>query len=94
MKTFPAGNKTLPQRYFISQEVFASEGERIFSTQWLCVGHQNDIAKPGEYFLREIFGESLIILRDQSGQVRAFYNVCRHRGTRLCEEAHGQFHET
>ena len=94
MKAVPPGGKTLAQRYFISQEIFTTERDRIFSTQWLCFGHQNDIAKPGEYFVREIIGESVIVLRDQRGQVHAFYNVCRHRGTRLCEESRGEFRET
>src|SRR5437016_6278758 len=92
--TFTAGAKTLPQRYLISPQVFAQEQERIFSRQWLCVGHQSQLAKPGAYVVQEIAGESLIILRDQKGQLRGFYNVCRHRGTRLCEEKSGQLRET
>ena len=86
--------KTLPQRYFVSADVFAAEQERIFAQQWLCVGHQSQIANPGDYFVLDAAGESLIVLRDQKAQVRAFYNVCRHRGTRLCEEKTGQFRET
>ena len=93
-ETFTAGAKTLPQRYFVSPEIFAQEQERIFSAQWLCVGHQQQLARPGEYFLQEVAGESLILLHDQKGHLRAFYNVCRHRGTRLCEEKQGRFSET
>jgi len=93
-ETFASGSKTLPQRYLISPEVFAKEQECIFSRQWLCVGHQSQLAKAGDYFVREVAGESLILLRDQKGQVRGFYNVCRHRGTRLCEEKSGQLRET
>jgi Rieske 2Fe-2S family protein len=93
-ETFTPGAKTLPQRYLISPEVFQAELARIFSTHWLCVGHQGEVAQPGDYFLRAVAGESLIILRDQKGKVRAFYNVCRHRGTRLCEKETGQFRET
>jgi len=90
-ETFTSGAKTLPQRYFVSQDVFAREQERIFSTQWLCVGHQSQLAKAGDFFTQEVAGESLIVLRDQQGEVRAFYNVCRHRGTRMCEEKSGSF---
>ena len=43
--------KTLPQRYFISPEIFAGEQARIFSNHWLLVGHQSQIAKPGDFFL-------------------------------------------
>ena len=84
--TFTAGAKTLPQRYFVSPEIFAKEQEKIFSAQWVLVGHQSQIAKAGDYFVQEVAGESLIIVRDQKAEVRGFYNVCRHRGTRLCEE--------
>src|SRR5438445_12313414 len=92
-ETFTSGAKTIPQSYFISPEVFAKEQEHIFSTQWLCVGHQSQLAKAGDYFVQEVAGESLIILRDQQGDVRAFYNVCRHHGTRLCEEQSDHFGE-
>ena len=83
------GAKSLPQKYFISQEVFAREQAEIFSKQWLLVGHQSQIPKPGDYFLATIAGESVIVTRDQKSQVRGFYNVCRHRGTRLKEDAYG-----
>jgi Rieske 2Fe-2S family protein len=83
------GAKTLPQRYFISPELYCREQEVIFSTQWLCVGHQSCIAHAGDYFVQQVAGESLIIVRDQKGSIRAFYNVCRHRGTRLCENERG-----
>ncbi|MCI0745973.1 MAG: aromatic ring-hydroxylating dioxygenase subunit alpha [Verrucomicrobia subdivision 3 bacterium] len=93
-ETFTAGAKTLPQRYFVSPEIFAQEQQRIFSARWLCVGHQNHIPAAGQYFTASAAGESLIIVRDQAGSVHGFYNVCRHRGTRLCEEKTGHVRET
>jgi len=93
-ETFTAGARTLPQRYFISEEVFGAERERILSVEWLCVGHESQIANSGDYFTHQLFNESVVILRDQAAKVRAFYNVCRHRGTRLCEEKAGQLRET
>jgi len=93
-ETFTAGAKTLPQNYLISPEVFAKEQKRILSTQWLCVGHQGQLAKPGDYFVQEVVGEGLIILRDRKGGARGFYNVCRHRGTRICEEKSGHLRGT
>ena len=89
-ETFTTGAKTLPQCYFISPDIFAKEREAIFSTQWMCVGHQSEIAKAGDYFVQEVAGESLIIVRDKGGEWLAFYNVCRHRGTRLREDRPGQ----
>src|SRR5438552_9996230 len=88
--TFVAGAKTLPQRYFISPEVFAQELEKIFSMQWILVGHQSQIARPGDYFVSEVSGESLIVVRDKRGEIHGFYNVCRHRGSRLIENRNGQ----
>jgi Rieske 2Fe-2S family protein len=88
MKTRTAhGAKTLPGHYFTSPEIFATEMERIFGQRWLCMGRATDIPVPGDYVLRQIGNESVIVLRDQAGDIRAFYNVCRHRGTQLCAEA-------
>src|SRR4051812_37904135 len=83
------GAKSLPQRYFVSPELFEEESEKIFARHWVLVGHQSEVAKAGDYFVRDVAGESLIIVRDKSEEVRGFYNVCRHRGTRLCEEERG-----
>jgi len=87
--TFTPGTTTLPQRYFVSSEVFAEEQEKIFSRQWVLAGHQSQIAKSGDFFVPDVAGESLIVTRDRNGEIRGFYNVCRHRGTRLCEEQNG-----
>ena len=87
--TFQQGAKTLPQRYFVSPEIFAQELEKIFATNWVLVGHQSQLTEPGDYFLAEVAGESLIVTKDQRSTIRAFYNVCRHRGARLCEEQNG-----
>src|ERR1043166_1967354 len=89
-ESFAAGAKTLEQKYFVSGEIFAEEQAKIFSKQWALVGHQSQKARASQYFLTQIAGESLIVVRDQRSQVRGFYNVCRHRGTRLCEDKTGQ----
>jgi Rieske 2Fe-2S family protein len=83
------GAKSLPQKYFVSPEVFAGEQTAIFSKEWLLVGHESQMKKSGDFFLATIAGESVIVVRDQKSEVRAFYNVCRHRGTRLKEDACG-----
>jgi Rieske 2Fe-2S family protein len=85
----PEGAKSMPQKYFVSPEIFAEEQKRIFARKWLFVGHQSQIAKPGDYFLSNIAGESLIVIRDSKFEIRVFFNVCRHRGTRLKEEPCG-----
>src|SRR5215467_13531416 len=88
--TFRPGAQTLPQRYFVSEEIFAEELQKVFATNWVLVGHQSQLAEPGDYFLAEVDGESLIIAKDQRSTIRAFYNVCRHRGARLCEKQIGR----
>ncbi len=80
----------MPQRYFVSLDVFEEEQEKISSRQWVLVGHQSGIAQPGDYFISEVADESLIIVRDKRGEIGGFYNVCRHRGSRLIESTNGQ----
>ena len=92
--SYRQGARTLPGRYYTSPDVFAEERERIFARHWACVGRAAALAAPGDYVVVSIAGESIIVLRDQSGEIRAYYNVCRHRGTRLCEATSGRLSET
>ncbi|HEX5385830.1 MAG TPA: aromatic ring-hydroxylating dioxygenase subunit alpha [Gemmatimonadales bacterium] len=88
------GARTLPGRYFSSPEIFAEEEERIFARRWLCVGRAAELEAAGEYLLQEVGPDSVIVLRDRAGAIRAFHNVCRHRGTRLCEAPRGRLGAT
>ncbi len=83
--------RTLPRQFYTSPEIFALERERIFADNWICVGREEQLAAPGSFFLADVAGESLIIVRDAAGAVHAHFNVCRHRGTRMCETPAGQF---
>ena len=85
------GQKTLPAKYYTSQEVFQEEMEKVFPRKWICVGHVSQVPEAGSYFLREVCGENMLVTRDPQGKVHSFYNLCRHRGTRLCTEATGTF---
>jgi Rieske 2Fe-2S family protein len=87
----PEGAATLPAEYYVSAEYFAREMDRLFSRMWICAGRTEQVARPGQFFLRQVLGESIVITRNPSGRVTAFYNVCRHRGTRLCTELEGTF---
>ena len=82
---------TLPGRYYTDANIFREEMERFFFKKWICVGRSEQVVNPGDYFLCEVAGESIIVTRDGSGGLRAFYNVCRHRGTRMCREKEGAF---
>jgi len=80
---------SLAQPFYNSPQVFERDLERIIFKQWLFIDHASRIPRPGDYFLFEIAGESLIISRGREGEVHALFNVCRHRGSRVCLEPAG-----
>ena len=89
--TMSTQQMTLPARYYTDPEIFRRELETFFFGMWVCAGREEQVENPGDYFLSEIAGESIIVTRDSGGALRAFYNVCRHRGTRMCREQEGKF---
>src|SRR5262245_28269470 len=76
---------TLPARDYYAPEIFELDKERIFQRNWFCVVREEQIPSPGDFLVREVAGESLLVVRDETRTLRAFFNVCRHRGTRLCD---------
>jgi Rieske 2Fe-2S family protein len=84
------GARTLDARWYLSPAVFATEVERFFARGWSCVGREEQLAEPGAYFLTTVAGESLIVTRDARETLRALFNVCRHRGTRMCTQTTGR----
>jgi len=87
----PPGASTLPAPYYVDAAYFRREMEALYAGMWVCAGRTEQVSKPGQYFTRELLGESIIITSNAAGRVNAFYNVCRHRGTRLCTEHQGTF---
>src|SRR6266568_4487134 len=81
---------TLPGRYYYDPAIYELEQERIFSQMWVCVGRAEAIAGPGVYQTVNVGQENIIVVRNRDGVLRAFLNVCRHRGSRLCTEITGQ----
>ena len=94
VETFHQGARTLPGDDYTSPSVFDTERERVFARSWNCVGRANAVAHAGDFLVRRVAGESLIVVRGRDGAIRAFFNVCRHRGTELCQDARGRFSET
>lgn len=80
---------SLPARYYVDPEYYRGELEWYFGTMWFHAGRAEEIPNRGDYVLREVHGESLIVVRSDRGAIHAYYNVCRHRGTRLCEQPSG-----
>ena len=81
---------SLLQGFYNDPDVFAADLERLFGRHWLCAGHASSAPEPGDYFLYEMAGESIIVIRGQDRELRAFANVCRHRGSRICLKSDGR----
>lgn len=79
--------RSLPREFYTDGEVFEEELRRVFHTNWLFAGHACEVPSPGDYFVVEVGGESLIVIRDGEGEIHAHFDVCRHRGSRIstCE---------
>jgi phenylpropionate dioxygenase-like ring-hydroxylating dioxygenase large terminal subunit len=75
--------RTLSREHYLSPELFAREKERIFLREWFHAGREEDVAQPGSYLVVDVAGESVLVVRTREGQLRAYYNVCRHRGCQL-----------
>jgi Rieske 2Fe-2S family protein len=79
----PVLERTLPRAAYFSDDQFARERERIFAREWVCVGRADEVPETGDTLVVTVADESVLIVRDGDGRVRAFYNVCRHRGCQL-----------
>jgi Rieske 2Fe-2S family protein len=76
---------SLDQAFYTSAEIYDHERRTWLSRQWYVIAHTSEVKEPGSFIVRELLGESLIIVRGNDGAVRGFYNVCRHRGSRICD---------
>jgi Rieske 2Fe-2S family protein len=76
--------KSLPSSWYLSDDIFAREKERIFFREWFCAGREEQLPNPGDSLILDVAGESVLVVRTKQRQLKAHYNVCRHRGARLC----------
>ncbi|GGN91385.1 aromatic ring-hydroxylating oxygenase subunit alpha [Haloarcula pellucida] len=76
----------LPARYFTDPAVHVMEKDKIFGEYWVYAGHANAIQEQGAYFTRTVGDRQVIVVRDAEGEVRAFFNVCAHRGSKMVED--------
>lgn len=81
---------TPPGWVFHDEALFQRELREIFSKQWLCVGHRSRLQARGDYLVRSYGSESVLVVRSEDDGLKAFHNVCRHRGTRLVNTSEGQ----
>lgn len=85
----PLEGWSLPAWIYSDPEFFEVEKDRVFAPSWQVVCHVSDIPEPGNWHTLDYIGESVIVARGTDGEVRAFTNVCRHRGSRIVDGSHG-----
>ena len=76
---------SLEQAFYVDPEIYTLDLEKIFLSDWLYICHMSQIPKTGDCFTYDIANESIMVVRDGQMQINAFANVCRHRGSRICE---------
>jgi Rieske 2Fe-2S family protein len=82
----------LERDFYTTPGVFDADLSRIFHRHWLFAGYAFEVARPGDFLTYRIGTESIVVVRGQDGEIRAFHNVCRHRGSRICKTEHGNAH--
>ena len=85
----PAESWTLPGMYYYDNRIFTEELERIFYRTWQYACHVSRLKNSGDYYVRDIGDQSILVLRDDNGEIQAYHNVCQHRAHRLLE-GHGK----
>ena len=80
---------SMPGAFYCDHRVLSIERERLFAREWLCVGRVEEVAYPGDYLSLELLEEPVVVIHGRDGEIRAFSNVCRHRGTLLCDHQSG-----
>ena len=77
---------TLIADAYRDEAFFELEQSRVYSSSWVAVGYLEEVAETGQFIVREVAGQSIIVTRDKEGELQAFYNTCRHRGAKLYNE--------
>jgi len=82
--------RTLPALHYTCPEMFWREMRAVHYDMWLHAGRTEQLPETGSYFLVQFAGVNVVVLRNEQGEVTAFHNTCRHRGTLLCKEHEGR----
>lgn len=80
---------TMPAAAYLSDGIFAQEREKIFFREWTCIAREQEVPRPGDYLTVQLLGETLLLVRDREGTLRAHFNVCAHRGCELVRQTPG-----
>ena len=79
----------LEREFYTGEEEYRVDLEMIWYRDWLFVGHDCEVPKPGNYLTVQIGEYPVVVVRDRNGELRAFHNACRHRGSRICSAERG-----
>ena len=79
--------RSMPAEFYTSEELLEVEKDKLFTSQWLCIGRVQQIPNPGDYYATELMGEPLIVVRTEKQAIRVLSNVCRHRGSILVSDS-------
>ncbi len=82
--------RTIPSSWYFDPEIYALEKKAVFGSTWQMVGRVDQVAEAGAYITTEIAGEPILVIRDEKGTLRAFFNVCRHKATVILSEPCGK----
>lgn len=80
---------SLPQEFYTSDAVFKTDMDMLISRKWILAGHVSRIPNKGDYFIFHVGSEQIIIIRENEERIQAFFNVCRHRGSTICQAESG-----
>ena len=75
--------RALPASWYLSDERFQRERERLLFGEWFCAGRADQVERPGSLVVVDVAGESVLLVRTRAGELAAHYNVCRHRGSQV-----------
>src|SRR5438876_347579 len=81
---------SLPGRFYSDPAFYDIDLDVVFHRRWLFAGFECEVERPGQFFTMTIGRSPIIVLRDRGGTLRAFFNTCRHRGFKICEEERGK----
>ncbi len=80
---------TIPSPWYFDPSIHELEQQSVFAKSWQAVGRADQVRDKGNFFTADITGEPIVVARGEDGQLRAFYNVCRHHAAAVVTEAQG-----
>lgn len=84
-----AGPASVDRRCYTNADIFELEQEKIFERAWIAIAHVSEFSQPGDFRAAEVAGQPVLAVKAEDGQIHAFYNTCRHKGTTLVSDRTG-----